>query len=147
MTLASKAMMPIVSGSKARISRSDMECLRSILRRRLASDVAQSDRLHELQDLLDSAQVVDTLPAAVAALGAKVSLRNLHSGEESVFTIVLPSQANISEGMISILAPMGAAVLGRSVGEVFQFNTPGGTRTYRLEGILSDPGRRRSAAG
>ncbi len=127
------------SKSEVRISRSDMECLRSLVRRKSASDDSQSESLGMLQDVLDSAAVLEILPPTVVALGAEVSLRNLTSREESVYRLVLPAEADINEGTISILAPLGTALLGRSVGDTIQFDAPGGTRIFRLEGILRPP--------
>jgi regulator of nucleoside diphosphate kinase len=136
--------MQTASKSTVRILRSDMTCLRSLLRRKSASDDAQSESLDRLQDALDSAQVLEALPTTVVALGTRFWLRNLDSNEKPVYMLVLPSEADISEGMISILAPLGTAVLGRGVGDVFHFDAPGGTMRFRLEGILSHPEASRS---
>ena len=118
------------------VSQSDMKCLKSLVRRYSAGEDALTNNLNRLQDALDSAAILESLPQTVVALGAEFMLRNMESGECSVYTLVLPHQANISGGTISILTPLGTAVLGRSVGDVVQFDAPGGARTFRLENIL-----------
>ncbi len=123
--------------SKVPISRADMKCLRSLVRRESTSEDAPSESLCKLEDTLDSAVELDIIPTTVVALGNQVSVKNMDSGDESVYTLVLPSQADIRENMISILAPLGMALLGRSIGDVIQFDAPGGTRTFRLLRILA----------
>jgi regulator of nucleoside diphosphate kinase len=129
----------MMSQAKFRISSRDMTSLRNVVLRASAGAEIPSKTLLRLQDLLETAVIVDSLPGDVVALGTKVLLRHLDSNRESVYTLSLPSEANIQEGTISVLAPLGAAILGLSVGEVFQFEPPSGVQTLRLEGILSQP--------
>ena len=113
-----------------------MKCLRSLVRRKSANDDAFSENTERLQTALDSAEEVETLPPTVVALGNEVAIKNLDSGKESVYALVLPSQADIREHTISVLAPLGTALLGHSVGDVIQYDAPGGTRTFLLQNIL-----------
>ncbi len=129
--------MQRISKYKVRISRLDMKCLQSLVHRKSASDDVQSERLENLQEALDSAEELEALPTTVVALGTNVLLKNLNSNEESVYTVVLPSQADISKGLISILAPLGTALMGHSVGDIVNFDAPGGSMRFRLERILS----------
>jgi regulator of nucleoside diphosphate kinase len=137
----------MASSVKIRISRMDRECLTRLVRRRSASDDVQRANLIKIREILDSAAVADSVPKNAVALGSKVLLRNMESGRNSSYTLVLPAQADIGEGMISILAPLGLAMWGRSAGEVFQFDAPGGTRVFRIEKVLFQAGSPRSGTG
>jgi transcription elongation GreA/GreB family factor len=53
------------------------------------------------------------------------------------YTLVYPASANISEGKISVLAPIGGALLGRKVGDTIEQKVPQGKLTLKIERILS----------
>ena len=86
--------------------------------------------LEVLEEELDRAVVVDAehLPPDVVTLDSRVQLIDLDSGEELLFAVVLPSRANADEGRISVLAPLGMAVLGYRSGDVIEWDVPGGRR-------------------
>ncbi|HET9213096.1 MAG TPA: GreA/GreB family elongation factor [Thermoanaerobaculia bacterium] len=52
---------------------------------------------------------------------------------------VFPHEADYKEGRISILAPLGTALLGFRVGDVVEWRMPAGTRTLRIEELLYQP--------
>jgi regulator of nucleoside diphosphate kinase len=52
---------------------------------------------------------------------------------------VFPEEADIPQGKISILAPLGTAMLGYRVGDTFEWDTPGGKRSIRVMKILYQP--------
>jgi transcription elongation GreA/GreB family factor len=126
-----------ISKSRAHISSLDMKNLRSLVLRQSEANSVQNRSIAVLEELLDSAVESSTLPPTIVALGTQVLLKNMDSGERPVYTLVLPSEASISEGMISVLTPLGTALLGRSTGDILQFSAPGGSMKFRLEGILA----------
>jgi regulator of nucleoside diphosphate kinase len=63
----------------------------------------------------------------------------LATGEAFVYTLVLPLDADFARGRISVLAPLGTAILGQRVGDVIGVRAPGGIRTLRVENILYQP--------
>ncbi|MGE0621267.1 MAG: nucleoside diphosphate kinase regulator [Pseudomonadales bacterium] len=87
-----------------------------------------------LHDELDNATVVaeGQLPADVVAMGSTVSFRDIDTGAESTVELVYPSQADASQGRISILAPVGAALIGLRIGERIVWPVPNG-RDRHLE--------------
>jgi regulator of nucleoside diphosphate kinase len=95
------------------------------------------DNLDRLEEELDRATPVsdEQLPPDVVTLGSRVRLKDLHAGEERRFTLVLPSRANVDEGRMSILAPLGTAVLGFRAGDEVLWEVPAGPRLLRVEEV------------
>lgn len=75
------------------------------------------------------------LPDNVIALNSTVELENLTDNEVDRYTLVWPDQADIDEGKISILAPLGVGVIGFKVGDRFKWTTPAGVVTYRVRQV------------
>lgn len=84
-----------------------------------------------LNDELDRAQMCSpqTMPADVVTMNSEVKFRDLNSGEERVRTLVFPVQLTDSNTQLSVMAPVGAALLGLRVGDTINWALPGGTST------------------
>jgi regulator of nucleoside diphosphate kinase len=97
--------------------------------------------LEKLRGELDRAQVLPSqeIPGDVITMNSKVVLLDLDSQEEETYTLVYPENANAAEGKISILAPIGTAMLGYQVGDVFEWEVPAGKRRLRIEKLLYQP--------
>ena len=97
--------------------------------------------LETLQGELDRAHIVDpaAVPHDVVTMNSRVRLTDIETKEEQVYTLVFPSEANVEQRKISILAPIGTAILGYRVGDTVKWPVPGGIRTLRLEEILYQP--------
>jgi regulator of nucleoside diphosphate kinase len=107
-------------------------------RSRVAKD---EPHLRELQHELDRAKVVDPkkIPPDVVTMNSKVLLKDVESGEEETYTLVFPDEADIDEGKISVLAPIGTAILGYRVGATISWKVPAGVRKFEIEKILYQP--------
>ena len=75
----------------------------------------------------------------VITMNSRAEIRDLKSGETVVFTLVFPSEANIEEERISVLAPIGAGMLGYRVGDEFEWNVPGGLRRMKVTKVYYQP--------
>jgi transcription elongation GreA/GreB family factor len=75
----------------------------------------------------------------VVRLGSTVAIRHLQSGELDVYTIVLPTDADIAHHRISIFTPLGRAIDARRVGETVEFEAPAGTVRIRIEALHPEP--------
>ena len=73
----------------------------------------------------------DDMPGDVVMMGSHVRCIDESTGERHAVTLVYPNDADFAAGRVSILAPVGAALLGLSVGQTIQWPRPGG-RTTRL---------------
>lgn len=78
-------------------------------------------------------------PADLVTMNSKVRLTDLDTGESMVYTLVFPHDADYKEGRISILAPLGTALLGFRAGDVVEWRMPAGTRRLRIDEILYQP--------
>jgi len=87
-----------------------------------------------LLDELTRAEVVpeDKVPADVVRMESIVECEDEHGGERHVLTLVYPQDADVSAGKVSVLAPVGSALLGLGVGQSIDWAAPGG-RQLRLK--------------
>ena len=93
---------------------------------------ANSPVASSLNDELDRAQMCSpqTMPADVVTMNSEVKFRDLSSGEERVRTLVFPAQLTDSNTQLSVMAPVGAALLGLRVGDTIHWELPGGATTH-----------------
>jgi regulator of nucleoside diphosphate kinase len=106
-----------------------------------AVDGRHRQNLEALADELDKAEVVPSreVPPDVVTMNSKVVLRDIDTSEEMTYSLVFPRDANLEAGAISILAPIGTAILGYAVGDVIEWPVPSGIRRIRIERILYQP--------
>lgn len=93
---------------------------------------------------LDRADVVapEQMPSSVVTMNSKVRVAIQPSGKEFELTLVYPKDMDATPGKISILAPVGSALLGLSVGQEIEWSVPGGsTIRVRIVDILYQPER------
>jgi regulator of nucleoside diphosphate kinase len=102
--------------------------------------------LQELQGELERAVVLDPaeVPEDVIRMHSKVGVLDLVSGERSEYALVFPAEGNPAANRISVLAPLGTALLGYREGDEVEWMMPGGPRRLRVERVLQ-PGATRSA--
>lgn len=95
----------------------------------------------KLEDELEYADVVssDDVPPDVITMRSTIKLKDLDTGEEKVYSIVFPSEANFDEGKISILAPLATALLGYKRGDTVEFAAPARLRRLQILEILYQP--------
>ena len=105
------------------------------------SDSQDKNYLTALQEELDHAKVVSSsdIPKDVITMNSQVCLVDQSTQKKEVLTLVFPQDADISQGRISVLAPIGTAMLGYRVGQVFQWKVPVGERTLKVKEILYQP--------
>lgn len=74
----------------------------------------------------------DAFPPNTIRINTKVSIADMETEQTSSFTIVLPEHADIRQKKISVVAPMGAALIGFREGDDFSWKMPGGIRRFRV---------------
>jgi regulator of nucleoside diphosphate kinase len=87
------------------------------------------------------------IPPDVVTMNSTVRLRDLETGEEETYTLVYPDEADIETDKLSILAPVGTALLGYRAGDVVEWPVPVGVRRFRVEEVLFQPRSARAGAG
>jgi regulator of nucleoside diphosphate kinase len=97
--------------------------------------------LNRLEEELERAETVEPQEVSpdVITMRSKVRLKDLRTGEEVVYSLVFPTEADFSEGKISVLAPVGTAMLGYRRGDVIEWVVPSGLRRLRVEEVLYQP--------
>jgi regulator of nucleoside diphosphate kinase len=116
----------------------DARRLRPLIEAKSAAKGAEAENLKRLQSELDRAQVVPEheVPAGVITMNTTVELEDLTDGEVSTFTLVFPEDADVDQGRISILAPLGTAMLGYRVGDEVEWPVPSGTIRVRVRRLV-----------
>jgi regulator of nucleoside diphosphate kinase len=100
------------------------------------------DTLELLEDELQRATIVESweIPADVVTMNSVVSFEDVETGQLSEVSLVYPSAASGKEGRVSILAPIGSALLGLSVGDAIEWPVPGGrSRRLRVTAVHYQP--------
>ena len=97
--------------------------------------------LVDLVDELNRAVVVSPseVPADVITMNSKARLVDLDNGKVLEYTVVYPQDADASAGKVSVVAPLGAAMIGYRQGDVIEWDMPGGRRRFRVEAVLYQP--------
>ncbi|MCB0190715.1 MAG: nucleoside diphosphate kinase regulator [Anaerolineae bacterium] len=97
--------------------------------------------LAELEAELARGQMIASaqIPPDVITMNSTVCLVDLETGEEMVYTLVFPNEADIEQNRISILAPVGTALLGYKVGDTVEWQVPGGLSRLKVKEILYQP--------
>jgi regulator of nucleoside diphosphate kinase len=75
----------------------------------------------------------------VVTMNSKVRLRDLQSDEVFTFTLVYPADADVQAGKVSVLAPLGTALLGARAGHEVTWDSPSGTRRAKIIRVLYQP--------
>lgn len=123
------------------ITRSDLERLRGIVEIRRGASRMDEAHLDALEEELDRAEVVEErdLPPDVVTMRSRVRVRDAATGDEAVYTLSFPAEADLAKGRLSVLAPIGTALLGYRQGDVVESPTPGGMRTLEVAAVLYQP--------
>jgi regulator of nucleoside diphosphate kinase len=119
------------------VTDSDLERLE-----RLVSGLKSSPNIERFKLELERAIVVpsEEIPSDAVTMNSRVIFKELDSEEETEITLVYPSDANVNSGRISILTPVGAALLGLSVGDQIDWPLPTGKiHTYKIVSVLYQP--------
>jgi len=95
-------------------------------------------RVGDLEYKLSRADIIDpeTLPKDRVVFSCSVVLENTDTGENVEYQLVGPDESNVEQGRISILSPLGKAIIGKKPGDEIILQTPGGQRAYELVEII-----------
>ena len=124
------------------ITRNDLTRLEELLRTaRTFSEERDSDYLGQLEALLEGSYTISAreVPADVVTMNSRVRLTSADGGSSTVYTVVFPADADAARQRVSVLAPLGAALLGCRVGQDAVWETPEGTRRLRVAEMLYQP--------
>ncbi|MGI6492277.1 MAG: nucleoside diphosphate kinase regulator [Peptococcaceae bacterium] len=119
----------------------DKERLIKLINEEKEFSPGKKEYLRKLERELERAQVVvsDDIPHNVITMNSQVSLKDMETGETMTYTLVYPSEANLLENKISIMAPVGTAILGFCEGDIISWEVPDGVVKLQVEKILYQP--------
>lgn len=121
------------------------EADKSKLEKLLTEEMLKADdgfsSLEGLTKELMKAKVVESadVPSNVITMNSKVLLKHLDSGESKEYVLVFPKHANDKINKVSVLSPIGTAMIGCRVGDVFGVKTQDGESRMMVEQILYQP--------
>lgn len=114
--------------------------------RKLLDDASPQERrgnqyLESLEAELARAHVLAPaeIPANVITMSSVAHLVDLDTQEEMIYRLVFPDDADLAQGKISVLAPIGTAMLGYRVGDIFLWQVPDGERRLLVKEVLYQP--------
>jgi regulator of nucleoside diphosphate kinase len=130
-------MEPLMRDHPIVISEPDARVLRGLLSARSAASHDQ-EHLEELRLELERAQVLEPEQVSTEVVTMHKSLRilDLSSGKYQELVLVSPADADVGARRISVLAPLGTALLGYREGDEVEWLMPGGIRRLRIEAVL-----------
>lgn len=97
--------------------------------------------LQELESELMEAVILQPqeIPSDVVTMSSRVRIRFLDTNEEKTFTLVFPFDADEAQNKLSILAPVGVAVIGSKISDEVEWEMQDGKRKIRIEEIIYQP--------
>ena len=125
-----------------RLTAQDYNRLRQLLAELTRQSRGVQAGVDMLEEILDLARVVHPGKVAhnVVTMNSRVLFQDVSTLEKGTVTIVYPADADPSNGKISVLSPVGAALLGESEGEEVELPLPHGqTRRIRISNVLYQP--------
>lgn len=122
------------------ITDEDCEKLRRLIAGRRIANSADSEYLDILEEELDRAEVVrpEAIPHDVVTMNSEVRLQDMDSGSVQRYKLVFPNQFRC-DNSVSVLAPIGTAMLGYRVGDVIEWRVPKGIRRLKVLKVIYQP--------
>ena len=123
------------------ITEPDYHRLSALIEKTREGNGVDREYLKRLEAELDRAEIVDPkdLPANVITMRSTVRLKDLVTGDENTYSLVFPTEADFSEGKISVLAPIGTAILGYKCGDTIEWSVPSGRRRLKVDEVIYQP--------
>jgi len=130
-----------MAGRTIHITNADMQKLTNLIEGLQGGSAQTIQYLEDLEKELNRAKVTSPkkIPKDVITMNSEVRLQDLDSSEVLTYTLVFPAQANIEKNKISILAPIGTALLGYRVGDIVEWSVPSGRRRLKVQEVLYQP--------
>jgi len=123
------------------ITDTDKKRLKELIKEARAYGSEHEIYLEKLEGELNRGKVVKAkeIPKGVITMNSKVRLKDLDTQEEVIYWLVFPGDADPDQNKISILAPIGTALIGYQVGDVIEWKVPAGLRKLKVLEVLYQP--------
>ncbi|MEO8819830.1 MAG: GreA/GreB family elongation factor [Ginsengibacter sp.] len=122
------------------ITRTDYEILNSYVKNLHGMQVSEKENFSKLSGELKKAEIVDDekLPTNIVRLGSTVVIKDLLTNRDMMVTIVLPLNADIKQKKVSVLAPIGTALIGFEKGQTVSWNVPSGKKDFKIVDVINE---------
>ena len=119
----------------------DMKRLRQLVEGTKAWSEKDREYMEDLEEELQRAVVVSSkdVPPDVVTMNSELQVKDLATGKNMIFRLVFPRDADFERGKVSILAPIGTALIGYRTGDTVDWRVPSGIRRLRIEEVLYQP--------
>lgn len=126
---------------KIYITEKDKLRLKSLFRASIGVNSNDLNNMKELLAEIERAEVIsdDNINENVITMNSTVVIKDIDTDREFEYTIVYPEYADSSKNKISVLAPVGTALLGYKVGDIIEWKVPAGKRRFLVQHILFQP--------
>lgn len=126
--------------NKICITKYDYTRLKSMVQEYTKTNKADTN-IKDLSGEIERAQKVDsyTIGSNYITMNSVFELKKMNELDFQQFKLVFPEDADIDKGQISVLAPIGTAVLGYKVGDVIKWKVPDGENYFQITNILYQP--------
>jgi len=125
------------------ITQHDLQRLKKLLNDLSKESNHQDFSVQELKDEMNRALVVSPkeVPENVITMNSRVLMRDVESGNDMTLWLVFPDKVDAVKNPVSILSPLGTAMIGYKVGDVFTWESPTGKKQIEVLDILYQPER------
>jgi regulator of nucleoside diphosphate kinase len=122
------------------LRRDDYKLLISFLNGSNSKTAFDPQNAEDLHAELKKAKLVnkDDFPSDVVGINSTVRVKDEDKGKIMEFTIVTPDRANIKEKRISVMAPIGTALIGFKKGQKVKWQVPSGKKTFTILEVIND---------
>jgi len=130
-----------MTGRRIMITRLDFDKLKQLVSHYQHNPSLEQEHLKDLEKELRKASILDPkdIPPHVITMNSRFLIRSEENNELMELTLVFPQDADIEQGKISVLAPVGTALLGYAETDRVCWQVPGGVRIFTVEKILYQP--------
>ena len=119
----------------------DLRRLQSLIKDPEVSTERNMKHIRELEGELGKAEVVASkdIPTDVVTMNSKVRFEDIDSGDVMTITLTFPSDSDMDQDKISVLAPIGTAIIGYRINDIIEWEVPGGVRRLKVKKVLYQP--------
>ncbi|HET7116451.1 MAG TPA: GreA/GreB family elongation factor [Hanamia sp.] len=112
----------------------DFEILNGYVKNLQGMQVNEKENFRKLYDEIRKAQIVneENFPDDVVRLDSTVVIKDLQSKRDMRITVVLPQKADIKQKKVSVLAPIGTALIGFRKGQIVSWEVPSGKKDFKI---------------
>ncbi|MEP6626460.1 MAG: GreA/GreB family elongation factor [Ginsengibacter sp.] len=139
--------MPTTTATSAMVEnqvillKNDYELLNEYVKNLHGMQVNEKENFRKLSQELGKAQLVDVadFPMDIVRLDSTVVIRDVQTKRDMTITIVMPQSADIKQKKVSVLAPIGTALIGFRKGQKVSWEVPAGKKDFIIIDVTNDP--------